>query len=299
MKSFALIILSLCPSFFLFILSAPTHAQSQPPVFSSGQLNPAAIIRGYEYVPKKYCPDDDALLWDQYPDGFKKTKIETVTLDPLPPIYRNNRLVEQRYSFEMDAVLFVDASGERAHDWTKKDVIRRLNKISRIFAQCGISISPARIIQTIPPDNKLDLKHKAGDPLSNSRDLNKIVQYTPAPQTKTNDRVRAYYLRSFSGGDVALAGNQRTQPDGSPHINKIWISNSVLKAPENSKLRSADQRNLLEVHELAHVFLNDPGRASDDPTPDVLAHNYDAKTNIFTDEQCERMKQYPLITETR
>jgi len=126
------------------------------------------------------------------------------------------------HEFELNMVIF------RKTGWTEKDVLNQISKATHIFKQCGINISPIKMILTDAPQNKIDINY-------NIREDDHMARLTPLTKKPV-----VYFIRSNIEGQLAYSWDASIEPPGSPRLNTVWITRN--KNPKQNVL----------AHELGH-----------------------------------------------
>ncbi|MCP5103905.1 MAG: hypothetical protein GY950_11025 [bacterium] len=203
--------------------------------------------------------------------GFQKPKIEFIDTGRF---YRKNPQTFT-HTFDLTLVMF------RNTGWTKKVILKRLKKVTAIYARCGVKIGKIKFVTAGAPENMIDFSRPG------NRDQ-KIAKRTP-PTAKPI----LYYFRSIPMLN-AYAWAETTDNDEIPRAikNTAWFSLSVTM-DLNRKIRHPDY--ISEAHELGHILL-DTLAHTPKGEKNLMAEDHEHVNGQLTAEQCRKIKAHHLVT---
>jgi hypothetical protein len=189
---------------------------------------------------------------------------------------------EITHVFDLDIVVL------RGSGWDTETIEQRYLKVAEIFAQCGIGIPQAKVIEVDPPDNQLDFsKEEISKVGRRSGEAYSLVDSIPS------ENITAIHIRAFEDRNTSLATLERRYGKHSPYSNKTWIvHNCTSDEYKESRLPGYSP----EAHELAHILLKMDYHNSGLEN-NIMANDFDKRTPEFTDNQCEIMRSHPLVQE--
>jgi hypothetical protein len=178
------------------------------------------------------------------------------------------------HKFDLTLVLL------RGSGWTKKAVVRRLQKLARIYAPYRIKIGLVKLVTADSPNGMIDfLRPGSGDidiALKTPRTFKPII----------------YYIRSvppFNAYSWIEHSDNEAVPDAIK--NTAWISLTADMAL-NKKIRPPDY--LTEAHELGHILL-DSLQHHQAGAANLMAADYKLVSGLLEPHQVARIKRHPLV----
>lgn len=233
-------------------------------------LKPFLYMLGFCFFLSIYSwgrTDGDRQKWEEA--GFKKPKL---TMVDTARFYRSSA----GFSHQVDLTLIMF----RNTGWTKRNIIRRLGKLSRILASYQIKIGYTMLVIADSPNGMIDFwRPGTGD--------FEIAQMTP-----DTPRPVFYYIRSvpqFNAYSWTEHSSNKSLPEAIK--NTAWISLSA-DMELNKKIRHSDY--LTEAHELGHILLDSlqhyqPG------IPNLMAEDHKLVNSRLEPHQVERIKNHRLV----
>jgi hypothetical protein len=201
--------------------------------------------------------------------GFKDPEVRLIDIGKF---YRSDETFT--HGFDLTLVLL------RGSGWTKKTVVRRLQKLARIYAPYRIKIGVAKLVIAGSPNGMIDfLRPGTGD-------------IDIARRTPRTFRPIIYYIRSVPPLN-AYSWIEHSDNEAVPDAikNTAWISLTA-DMELNKKIRPPDY--LTEAHELGHILLDSlrhcqPGAAN------LMAADYKQVSGRLEPHQVERIKRHQLV----
>ena len=131
--------------------------------------------------------------------------------------------------------------------WTHSIVENRILAISKVYAQCDVSIANVSIKTIPPPTGEINLY----------RDLETKGRgglRAAAIALGVTSRLTLVLIRQFQEGVAGTAGIPQLYANTIPEmVNRAWVSEELL---EPTYLSARDPNYITEAHELAHILLN-------------------------------------------
>jgi hypothetical protein len=202
--------------------------------------------------------------------GFGKPKIEWIEVERF---YRKSQQMFT-HTFDLTLVMF------RETGWSKRVILKRLQKVADIYAQCGIKFGRVKFVTADAPEGMIDFAR----PGYRDRKIARRVPPTPRPiffYFRTIPKFNAY-------GWVETSDNKDI-PDAIK--NTAWFSLSVTMKL-NVKIRHPNY--VSEAHELGHILLDSLDHAPGG-VENLMAENYDHVNDRLTPDQCRKIKAHRLV----
>lgn len=202
----------------------------------------------------------------------------------LGEIWRPDRLNTVAKTIQISAVV------SKKSLWTKNEIQDRIHRANRVLASCDIQIDAVFFQDWNPVQPKIRV-----DDL-NDGSLFFDGMSEAATKTVTTTDLNLYYfetyLEPFTSGPalpLAVYSSSSTRP----HLdNTAWFP----YYSHQRLLKSADEQYSEEAHELGHLLLQQGHDFSDEPN--IMAHSSDLRSETFSPEQCQRIRQSELVDET-
>jgi hypothetical protein len=181
------------------------------------------------------------------------------------------------HQFHLSVVVF------RGAKWTLPEVRARIRKVARIYAQCGIQVAPATLVETDAWHEHLDM-HGGDNP---DAGVEKSIAAALPPGM---DRPVLFFVRSFDDGTMAAAAPAYYAPPGHPLLNTVFIADPVIAADATE-----DKSYSTEAHEVAHVLGNFSQHLKS-PVSNLMSDPRAARPNgVLTSSQCAQLKKGPGV----
>ncbi len=182
------------------------------------------------------------------------------------------------HEFDLTVVMF------RGTDWKKKVILKRLKKMARIYARCGVKIGVLKFVTAGAPGGKIDFAR----PGNRDQEIARLVPPTPRPIL--------FYFRSIPKFN-AYAWVEHTDNKDIPDAvkNTAWFSLSITMKL-NIKIRHPGY--VSEAHELGHILLDSLEHVTGG-VKNLMAESHEHVTDTLTPEQCRKIKSSPLVKPKR
>lgn len=201
----------------------------------------------------------------------------------------------------------------RGSQWSVANIVERYSDVREIYRQCGIDVTQIRIVEVDAPvtiDRKAhkrmmteNLKRNPNaDPTQIFTSSNLISEYDYtvgdleqeshlelSERVPTQDHFVLIHVNnvngtSSSGPEFAYGGTAR--------LNRHWLEHDITtRHTDNPKYKNHNNYSV-EAHELAHTLLNE---SHNNVTGNIMDANNETRTNSMTPEQCEKMKNHPML----
>ncbi len=218
----------------------------------------------------RICAQTEKSTWAAA--GFGKPKIETVDVQKL--LRKGKEQFSYSHGLDLTLVVF------RGTEWTKKLVLKRLIKVARTFARCGVKLRRVKLVIANAPGNTIDFLR----PGLRDWEIVKLLPPTPKPVLffiRSIPKYNAYAWVQSSGNEEIPAEVRNT----------AWFSLSVTM-DLNKKIRHPEY--VSEAHELGHLLL-DSMEHPPKGTKNLMADYYEDVNDLLTPGQCEKIKSHPLV----
>lgn len=203
--------------------------------------------------------------------GYKNPSITKLEL------YYNTK--EDKFSHKLNLdLLMVRGSG-----WTKEKLISRYTEVARVYSQCEIKFDEVRLIEVDAPDGIQVFNHGSVSKSSTKR----FAERTPNWPRITNIHIKTIFAPYMGVSGPAFAYEREDHP----LLNRQWIG--LISAWEGRKDTEDEPHSyVLEVHELAHVLLNDGQHIQNKPSNVMDLTRTEKK---LREDQCEKIYDHPQV----
>jgi len=196
--------------------------------------------------------------------GYKNPSISEINL------YQN--VIKTKFSYKLDLDLLV----VRHSGWTKEKLIDRYKEVAKVYSQCEIKFDKVRIIEVDAPDGVQIFSHGS---------VSKSSTKQFAERTPNWPRITNIHVKTIFAPYMGVSGPDFTYGENHPLLNRQWIG--LISAWEGRKNTEDEPHSyVLEIHELAHVLLNDGQHIQGNPSDVMDLSRVEKK---ITQDQCEKI----------
>lgn len=182
------------------------------------------------------------------------------------------------FTHEMDLTIVLF----RKSGWKIDQIQARLELLTKVYSQCGVKISKAKLVQANAPHGWIDMD---GCHYFEGNRTFKLAALTPPTEKPV-----LYYVRSTTDESPACAGPLFNVGEDSPMLNTAWMTTLLNEDPTQpwNFPQFSD-----EAHELGHVLLN-MSHVFKGP-PNIMAGDAKIMSLDLTPSQCETMRKNELV----
>lgn len=172
----------------------------------------------------------------------------------------------------------------RNSGWEKKKVLKRLERMARIFEHCGVHLGRIKFVEAGSPVGVVDFGKPGG--------WDRVI----AEKTPGIRKPVLYYFRSIPKYN-AFAWIQTQEDDDIPAElrDTAWFSLSVTQ-DLNEKIRG--EGYVSEAHEVGHILM-DSLEHWVGGEKNLMGEDYGVQNARLSLEQCERIRRSPLLIPKR
>jgi hypothetical protein len=179
----------------------------------------------------------------------------------------------------------------RSSTWYEDLVREHLEMIARVYAQCGVAVKEATLVEVDPPQGRTRFLRY---PPSGTRSaLNDWVATTPI-----KDRAVFYLFRGFEDEEDDRAYSEATWEDGK---SDPALANSVLLPSGVNLAKYREERAAspysVAAHELLHI-LTRQGQHENDAVQNLL-NIWRTRTDFIRPTDCSRILRNALVDDTK
>lgn len=217
------------------------------------------------------CPTSEAelineeQLWEA--KGYFNTNISYLSVEDYYPEHSGV------YTHKLDLTLV----NLRGSGFNKSLIEDRIKRVAKIYRQCGIKITEAKIVESDPPDGNLDISYK-------NKDDTKLARKAPEKR-----RPILFLVRSNIEGHSGYAWN-RSHNFGPPREDISVVTSNILS---KSHTTSTNQEYSTIAHEIGHILCS-CGHIDGDEN-NLMSNSYNNLSGDINKDQCDVFRESPLV----
>ena len=259
---------------FLVLFSAAAHA------LESSQKN----------SPKSRTKTKEERTWEKA--GFRDPTISSIEIVGPPNVQYTHQIDLHLVMFRRDGLGNVDATNPNYYphtEWTQELVLQQMEKVARVFSQCGLKFGTAKFISVAAfHSGKDEITRPNSDRISKNTPIKKrpIIYFIgSADETYAG---WAEYPNRISD----LFGDTRNYM-----MNTAFITDKVITSKgiyyKDGKMMHKDPLFSITAHEVGHLLLNFDHVT--DGSRNLMAEVPHLQSGELTAQQCETIRNNPLV----